>query len=252
VEGALHPLVGGFSDAETYDRGRPVHDLAVARALTEPLGLRGGSPVLELGAGTGQLSRALLELGLQLTAVEPLGPTRDMLARAIGEENVRAGVAEDIPMEDASVDAVLVADAFHWFDEKRTMPEIRRVLRPDGGVAIMRTSPSWDFPWAGELGELVADLHANAGHPALDGRPAAAALEEDPAFGPVTATTASSQRTADRDLLVAYMASVSWIATLTPERRSEVLRSVGELLDRHGVQELTFGQVHQIWTAKLL
>lgn len=252
MDAALHPLVSGFSDAETYDRGRPVYDVAVAAAMTGPLGLAEGSPVLELGAGTGQLSRALLALGLKLTAVEPLGPTRDMLARAIGEEHVRAGVAEEIPSADGSVDAVLVAEAFHWFDESRAMPEIRRVLRPGGGVAIMRTLPSWDFPWASELGELLSGLRAQVDHPAFNGRPAAAALEQDPAFGPVAETTASSRRTADRGLLIAYMASFSWIATLAPEPRSELLASVESLLDRHDVHELTFAQTHRIWTARLL
>lgn len=249
MQDALHPLVSGFSDAETYDRGRPVYGESVARALLEPLGLGAGAPVLELGAGTGQLSRAVLALGFDLTAVEPLGATRELLCRAIGRERVRAGVAEDIPLRNDSVQAVLAAEAFHWFDETRAMPEIKRVLRRGGGVAIMRTVPQWDMPWMGDLVKLFEGLHAD--HPAFGERGAADALEEDPDFGPVTESSATSTRTIDGRQFLAYVASFSWIATLEPRRRSGLLSDVERLLDEHGVRELAFEQHHQIWTALL-
>src|SRR5262249_30059804 len=101
----FHPLVGGFRDAAAYDAGRPRYGATVAALRVGRLARRPGAPVLDPGAGTGQLSVALLAAGLDLTAVEPLGPTRELLAAAIGAERVRDGRAEAIPLADGTVDA---------------------------------------------------------------------------------------------------------------------------------------------------
>ncbi|HXB14952.1 MAG TPA: class I SAM-dependent methyltransferase [Solirubrobacteraceae bacterium] len=245
----LHPLVGGFRDAAGYDRARPRYDASVVAELVEQLGLAQGAPVLELGAGTGQLSGALLEAGLELTAVEPLEDTRELLAGTIGAERVRAGRAEEIPLPEASVQAVLAADAFHWFDEQRAMPEIKRVLRPGGGVAILRTAPVLDTDWSRELGEMITEVRPR--HPAFDARPAAAALEEDDAFGPVRESTVTTRRDLDREAILALIASFSWVATLAPEDRERLLSRAREVLDAHGVQHESYDILHQIWTARL-
>ena len=100
------------------------------RALAAELRLAPGAPVLDLAAGTGKLSRALLAAGLDVVAVEPQTALRARLAGAIGADRVREGVAEAIPLPDGSVAAVTVADGFHWFDSGRALPEIRRVLVP--------------------------------------------------------------------------------------------------------------------------
>jgi SAM-dependent methyltransferase len=246
----LHPLVGGFTDAEGYDRARPRYDAATAALLVAELDLQEGSPVLELGAGTGQLSGALLGAGLDLVAVEPLEATRTLLAAAIGAERVRAGRAEEIPLPDASVQAVMAADAFHWFDERLAMPEIRRVLRPGGGVAILRTAPAIDEPWSRELGELIMELRPE--HPAFNDRAAAAALVEDPAFGPVRALDTTSRRELDRDGILALVASFSWVGRLPEAEREQLLSRVRDLLDARGVQRAAYDVLHQIWIARLV
>ncbi len=245
----LHPLVDGFADAETYDRGRPRYGEDAARVLVEELGLGPTAPVLELGAGTGQLSRALVAAGMDVTAVEPLANTRELLVRAIGADRVRAGVAEEIPLADHSVDAVLAADAFHWFDESRAMPEIRRVLRPGGGVAILRSIPMWEAPWSAELGPILAVSRPD--HPAYAGRSPAAALEQDGCFGPVRERTVTDEQPTDRARILAYLASVSWIATLPEHRRRDLLTQVESLLGRHGVTDAQQQVLHQIWIARL-
>ncbi|HEY7836444.1 MAG TPA: class I SAM-dependent methyltransferase [Solirubrobacteraceae bacterium] len=246
----LHPLVGGFADAAGYDRARPRYDALVADVLVEQLELDAGAPVLELGAGTGQLSEALLAAGLDLTAVEPLEATRELLAAAIGAERVRAGRAEEIPLEDGSVRAVFAADAFHWFDERLAMPEIKRVLQAGGGVAILRTAPAIDEPWSRELGEVINEMRPD--HPAFNARGPAAALEEDPAFGPVRQTKVTSRRELDRDRLVALIASFSWVAALPEAERERMLARVGGVLDAHGFERESYDVLHQIWLARLL
>ncbi len=249
AEGELHPLVGGFTDAAAYDAGRPRYDASVARELISRLELAQGAPVLELGAGTGQLSEALLAAGLDLLAVEPLGPTRELLAAAIGPERVREGRAESIPLADASVDAVFAADSFHWFDEAPAMAEIKRVLRPRGGVAILRMLPQIEEAWARELGEIL--MEGRPEHPAFGGRGAAAALEEDPAFGPVADGALSTEDVIDCERLVAWVATFSWVATLPAPRRELLLSRVVELLARHRVDRVEYRIRAQIWTARL-
>jgi SAM-dependent methyltransferase len=246
----LHPLVGGFSDAAAYDAGRPRYGESAVSVLVEQLELRRGAPVLELGAGTGQLSQALLDADLELTAVEPLGPTRELLTAAIGADRVRAGRAEQIPLADGSVDAVFAADAFHWFDETRAMPEIRRVLRPRGGVAILRMLPRVESPWSREFGEIL--MESRPEHPAFAGRGAAAALEEDPAFGPVTERSVSTPVVLGREQLLAWVASFSWVAVLPGAERERLLERLEELLCRHDVSRVSHEVLQQIWLARLL
>lgn len=246
----LHPLVGGFADAASYDRARPRYDSLVVDVLVDQLELEPRAPVLELGAGTGQLSEALISAGLELTAVEPLAATRELLAATIGAERVRDGRAEEIPLGDGAVRAVFAADAFHWFDERLAMPEIRRVLAPKGGVAILRTVPAIDEPWSRELGVLITATRPE--HPAFNGRGPAAALEEDPAFAPVRATKVTARRELDRDAIIALIGSFSWVASLPDVDRERMLLRAGEVLDAHSFERESYDVLHQIWLARLL
>jgi len=246
----LHPLVGGFGDAENYDRSRPRYGPETVAALIDSLGLGPGAPVLELGAGTGQLSIALVEGGLELTAVEPLAETRALLARAIGAGRVLEGVAEKIPLPDGSVDAVLAADSFHWFDHSRALPEMRRVLRPGGGVAILRQLPHFEQPWAEELGTRIAA--ARTSHPAFEQGGAAMALTEEEGFGPVREIVVTSTQVTDRGRLLAYIASFSWVALLPDPEREELLGRATELFERHDVGEFSHPVAHHIWVSRLL
>src|SRR5690349_2488869 len=109
---ALHPLAANFAGvADAYERGRPDYPPAVTDALAAELSLPAEERVLDLGAGTGKLTRALLAAGFDVTAVEPQAPMRTILAASVGEGRVRAGTAEAIPLEDDAVCAVTVADA---------------------------------------------------------------------------------------------------------------------------------------------
>src|SRR4029077_15080694 len=119
---------------------------------------------------TGKLTRALVAAGFDVTAVEPQAPMREILAASVGEERVRAGTAEAIPLEDEAVCAVTVADAFHWFDSARAVREIARVLRPRGALAVLATVPDFGgASWAHEVGQLVASSRPS--HPFHDGPP---------------------------------------------------------------------------------
>src|SRR4051794_5391524 len=119
--------------AEAYERGRPTYPADAVRWLLgeHPL------PVLELGAGTGKLTRVLTELGHDVHATDPDASMLKILEREVPGVPTAQASAEDIPLGDDSVDAVIAAQAFHWFDLDRALPEIARVLRPGGRACLL-------------------------------------------------------------------------------------------------------------------
>jgi ubiquinone/menaquinone biosynthesis C-methylase UbiE len=221
----LHPLAEQFAAvADVYELGRPDYPPAVAGALAAELGLVTGSPVLDLAAGTGKLTRALVAIGLDVVAVEPLAPLRELLAARIGAERVRDGVAETIPLGDGSVAAVTVADAFHWFDHARALSEIRRVLRPGGGLAVLAVLPDWTgASWGHELGTLVSSTRPK--HPHFDGPSWQDAVRSTGGWTAPREMRVTVSQPADPAKIVAHLESMSWIAGLPDaERRATVER----------------------------
>jgi SAM-dependent methyltransferase len=134
----IHPVARHFDGAaDDYERARPTFPPEAIEHLRSQLDLRPGRTVLDLAAGTGKLTRQLVPTGARVIAIEPLAGMRARLEQvAPGAESLE-GVAEAIPLGDASVDAVTVAQAFHWFDRERAYREIHRILRPGGSLAIL-------------------------------------------------------------------------------------------------------------------
>ncbi|HEY7076434.1 MAG TPA: class I SAM-dependent methyltransferase, partial [Solirubrobacteraceae bacterium] len=136
--------------ADAYERARPPYpDAALRWCLPE-----GARAALDLGAGTGKLTRGLLALGLDVTAVEPLAEMRAHLpaaARALD------GSAEAIPLPDAAVDAVFAGQAFHWFDRDRALAEVARVLRPGGTLGLLWNRLDDRVGWVAELSDVVKE-----------------------------------------------------------------------------------------------
>lgn len=220
---ALHPLAEQFASvADAYERGRPEYPPAVIGALTAELGLSPGDPVLDLAAGTGKLSRALLAAGLDLVAVEPLVSLRAVLGELIGPERVLDGVAEAIPLSDASMAAVTVADAIHWFDHAPALREIGRVLRPGAALAVVRTSVDWSgASWAHEVGTLIAQLRPE--HPQFDGSPWQDALAAVGGWSAPREIRITTSRQAEPERIVDHLASMSWIAAMPDDQRTETI-----------------------------
>jgi SAM-dependent methyltransferase len=123
-------------DARDYDELRPTYAREAVAWVAERAGLEPGSTVIDLAAGTGQLSRRFVALGYHVIAVEPAANMRAVLRETAPEVTALQGTAERIPVEDASSDAVVVGNAFHHFDAGRASVEIRRVLRPAAALAL--------------------------------------------------------------------------------------------------------------------
>ena len=226
----LHPLAEQFASvADAYERGRPEYVPAVVGALAAELRLAPGDPVLDLAAGTGKLTRALLAFGFDVIAVEPQGPLRDKLAERLGPDRVREGLAEAIPLPDDAVAAVTVADAFHWFDHEPALAEIRRVLRPGGGLAVLSTVPDWSgASWAHELGSLVTSSRPE--HPHFDGPPWQDAVRAAPGWGDLREIRVTTNQPASPERIVDHMASMSWIAGMPEREREQTLERMRALI----------------------
>jgi SAM-dependent methyltransferase len=225
---ALHPLAAGFAGvADAYERGRPEYAPAVVGAIAAELALSPGARVLDLAAGTGKLTRALLAAGLDVVAVEPQEPMRALLAASIGEARVHDGTAEAIPLPDCSVAAVTVADAMHWFEHAPALAEMRRVLSPGGGLAVLTVVPDWSgASWAHEVGELVAGLRPE--HPNFDGPPWQDAVRASGDWSALREIRVGTSQPARPERFADYMASVSWIAALPEPQRARTLAQIDE------------------------
>jgi SAM-dependent methyltransferase len=227
---ALHPLTAGFAEvADTYERGRPEYAPAVVGAIAAELGIPAGGAVLDLAAGTGKLTRALLGLGLDVVAVEPQPELRELLAESVGRERVREGLAEAIPLPDESVAAVTVADAFHWFDHKVALAEIGRVLRPGGGLAVLSAVPDWSgASWAHEVGTLIAGMRTS--HPKFDGPPWQESARAADGWTEPREIRITTSQPASPERMVDYVGSMSWVASLGEDQRAETLAKVDAII----------------------
>jgi SAM-dependent methyltransferase len=155
---SIHPsaAVGFASAADLYERARPSYPQEAVDWLVAQTGLGSGSTVVDLGAGTGKLTRLLLPTGARVIAVEPIP---EMRAHIEGAE-VLDGTAEAIPLPDASADVVTVAQAFHWFDYDRALPEIHRVLRKDGQLVLVWNMRDLDDPVQREVEDLLRPVRS--------------------------------------------------------------------------------------------
>jgi SAM-dependent methyltransferase len=225
---ALHPLATQFAAvAGEYERGRPDYPPAAVGALAAELGLRPGSRVLDLAAGTGKLTRALVRHGLDVVAVEPQAPLREILQSSGAE--VLEGVAESIPLPDASVAAVTVADGFHWFEREPALAEIARVLAPGGGLALVSTAPDWSATsWGHTLGELIS--RRRTPHPYFDGTPFDRTLRESPAWRDPRLIETAAAQPLSAERIVDYVLSFSWVAQMEPAERDAFVAEIRELV----------------------
>ena len=250
----MSELARSFGDvAEAYERGRPRYD---ARAIDAIAAAAGGGPrLLDVGAGTGRLSRPLLENGFDVVAVEPLDAMRAILARSIGPDRALAGHAEELPLPDASVDGAVCSDAWHWFDGARAADELARVLRPGGGMVVCVTYPSWygdDGAPDWWLDLIVVHTALPKGdHPALvAGWRQPDCLEDHPAFEPMRHRDEPFVHHTDREGIVAHWASMSFVASLPDEQRGQFLTELDGMLARRGVDQVDIPYRANLWITR--
>ncbi|AOY94387.1 SAM-dependent methyltransferase [Cupriavidus sp. USMAA2-4] len=158
-----HAAAQGFaSQADTYARGRPDYPAALDGWLRTQLGLGPGKTVADVGAGTGKFSRLLARTGAHVIAVEPVAAMRAQLVAAVPSAEAREGTAEALPLADASVDAVVCAQAFHWFANPAAVAEFRRVLRPGGKLGLVWNVRDEAVDWVARLTAIMTPHEGDA------------------------------------------------------------------------------------------
>jgi SAM-dependent methyltransferase len=219
---------------EDYERGRP----GWPKEVIDVAGLPPSAVVLDLGAGTGKLTRLLVPRFNRVVCVEPDDAMRDLLAALCPGANVLAGRAEDIPLAEASVDAVFAAEAFHGFDDRRALAEIARVLKPRGALVLMWNLPAGPTaPSISAVEQLLIDRAPEGlGHDPVDLNTRRYASGEwraafdDAPFDALREEWFPNPQTVDRDGLVAFFESMGWFGDLPPSERLPLLDEVRSLL----------------------
>lgn len=214
--------------ADLYDSIRPTYPVEALRWQAGD-GSDEAKEVVDLGAGTGLLTRGLIALGHRVTAVEP---DERMLAKLTasspGLAAAHAGAAEALPLPDASADVVTAGQAFHWFDRSRALPEIHRVLRPGGVLAPIWNVRDESVDWVGALTEAIGVSQGER-----DALAATAAGYFGPAFAEPEHRVFRHAWPMDRDRLVRLVQSRSYYLTADQERRSRIVAVVDDLVETH-------------------
>jgi SAM-dependent methyltransferase len=242
----VHPSVLGFECAVAdYERGRPgFPDRAIA-FLHDRLSLGPGRTLLELGAGTGKLTRLLAPSGARILAVEPLVAMREALSHNLPEVEILDAVAEDLPLADGAVDAAVAAQAFHWFDGERALSELARVLRPGAPIALVWNVRDESVPWIRGLTELIEPHRGDTpSHRSLRWR---AAFDASDAFPLPKLTSFPYVHDTTREGIVARVSSISFIATLAPDERERVAATVRGLVP---AEQVEFAYRTDVWISR--
>ena len=212
----------GFSSAaDVYERGRPGYAPEAVAWVCERLGIGPGRTVLDLAAGTGKLTRDLVPSGASVIAVEPLDEMREHLERVSPEVEALKGTAEEIPLPDTSVDAIVCAQAFHWFDLERALSEIHRVLRPGGGIALLYNSRDLDDRVQKTLDDLLEPYRGTIAPQWATSEEFHLAATDFFAAGEHRAWR--SEQPVSLDGLLETAASRSYVASLDEQARAELL-----------------------------
>lgn len=218
---------------EDYERGRPGYP----PEIVELLGLPSSAIVLDLGAGTGKLTRVLVSTLVRVIAVEPDDKMRRQLVALCPEAEALAGNAEQIPLADASVDTVFAAQCFHTFDNDRALAEIARVLRPRGTLVLLWNVPAGRAePSIAQVEQLLDPIWPEGWDPLDLGDPFRSASGKwriaftQSAFEELQEARLPNRQAVDREELVAFFGSMGWIAILPDADRLQLLDEVRALL----------------------
>jgi SAM-dependent methyltransferase len=219
------PAISFDLAAEEYERTRPSYPDELLAHVPVPA----EATVLDLGAGTGKLTRVLARRYERVLAVEPLDRMREILERVVPEAEALPGRAEQIPLTDSAVDAVFAAQAFHWFANDEAVAEIARVLRPGGVLALVWNAPdeSRDDPLPQAFSDYLAQLRAEKS--VFDDTPWEEVVRRGP-FGDVHEAAVAHDHVLDRDGLLDNARSVSWIASRPEDEKERVMTKLGGLL----------------------
>lgn len=222
----------GFNDPADYEAARPSYPPDAVTWFVEHLRLGPGRVVADLAAGTGKLTRLLVSSGADLVAIEPVPGMRAAFHHLLPDTPLLAGTAEALPLATAALDAITVAQAWHWFDHERATTEAARVLRPGGRLGLVWNARDRTEPWVDEVWSIMDRVEKRA--PWRDHENWRDSAERTMAgFGPLNVGEFRHLQPITPDGVVQRMASVSHVAVLPEQEREAVLDEVRRLLTTH-------------------
>jgi SAM-dependent methyltransferase len=231
----VHPVAAaGFgAAADVYERARPSYPAEAVEWALARCGVGPASTIVDVGAGTGKLTRLLVPSGAHVVAVEPVGEMRAKLAATTPAAEVIDGTAEEIPLADGSADAVTVAQALHWFDLDRALPELHRVLAESGHLVLFWNMRDLEDPIQRGVEDLLRPKRGFViGQ--QEGR-WRAPLAESPLFGDAEVAEFRYEQRFTTDDLCDRVSSTSFVAAMPPVERDALLVEIRALT--HGVEE---------------
>jgi ubiquinone/menaquinone biosynthesis C-methylase UbiE len=227
-----HAALEGFSrEAASYARGRPDYPQQLVAWLQQALQLRPGRSAVDLGAGTGKFTRLLLQTGASVVAIEPVDAMRAQLLQNFPGVSAFAATAQAMPLADASVDALVCAQAFHWFASHEALREIGRVLKSGGKLGLVWNVRDESVDWVAAITRIMAPYEGDTPrfHSGAWRR-----LFPNELFSELQETTAPYQHLGSaRAVILDRVLSVSFIAALPAAERAQVAGQLEALIASH-------------------
>jgi SAM-dependent methyltransferase len=215
--------------AQTYVRGRPGFPPQSLDWLKDDLGVGPGTRVVDLGAGTGKFTKLLAQTGAHVIAVEPVAAMIEQLAADLPDVQSLRATAQALPLSDGSMDAVICAQAFHWFATATALAEIRRVLKPGGVLGLIWNVRDDSVDWNAALTRIMAPFEGDAPRYYKDEW---RRVFPAPGFDDLRERVFENEHVGSPEhVIVDRVASVSFIAALDATTRERVLDDVRALID---------------------